>query len=182
MNLTRKLVYCAFFVSLIAVSSFIVVPVPIIPFVLTYQMTFLAAMILGGKWGALSVIIYMFAGLCGLPVFTSGGGLASFVSPTFGFIIGFVIGTFAAGKIANVKGKVPTAKRLIVAIAVNIVIVYLIGTVYCLLIMKFYIHTQKSLWAVLIACIIPIPKDILLNGILAFSARKLIPVIGIDKI
>jgi len=139
-------------------------------------------MILGGKWGALSVIIYMFAGLCGLPVFTSGGGLASFVSPTFGFIIGFVLGAFSAGKIANVKGKVPTAKRLIVAIAVNIVIVYLIGTVYCLLIMKFYIHTQKSLWAVLIACIIPIPKDILLNGILAFSARKLIPVIGIDKI
>jgi biotin transport system substrate-specific component len=81
----------AIFAAVMAVSSYISIPTPF-GINLTLQ-TFAVALcgyILGTRLGALSVGVWLLVGLCGLPVFTNGGGgFSAFVGPTAGFIYGF---------------------------------------------------------------------------------------------
>ncbi|MBQ4431071.1 MAG: biotin transporter BioY, partial [Synergistaceae bacterium] len=92
---TGRLTLCALFAALIAIGTHIKIPTPLLP--LTFQTFFvvLAGLVLGGKYGALSVCVYVIAGLAGLPVFTG-----SALNPTFGYIIGFIPGAWIAGYIA----------------------------------------------------------------------------------
>ena len=73
---TKNLILCGLFTSLIVVGAFIRIPIPVVPFTLQLLFTMLAGLLLGGKWGAASVCIYIVLGLMGLPVFAEGGGLA----------------------------------------------------------------------------------------------------------
>lgn len=53
---------------------------------------------LGGRSAALmSQTIYIFLGLLGLPVFDRGGGLQYFLEPSFGYLLGFVLGAWICG-------------------------------------------------------------------------------------
>ena len=97
---TKSMVYCGLFTALIAVGAFIKVPVPVVPFTLQYLFTMLAGLLLGAKRGAIAVLAYMLLGLAGLPIFTEGGGLWYVLKPSFGYIIGFVLGTYVTGRIA----------------------------------------------------------------------------------
>ena len=69
MGNTKNLVRVALFAALIAVGAFIRSPVPVCPFTLQFLFTMLAGLLLGGKYGALSVLVYLCVGLLGLPVF-----------------------------------------------------------------------------------------------------------------
>ena len=88
---TKNLILCGLFTSLIVVGAFIRIPIPVVPFTLQLLFTMLAGLLLGGKWGAASVCIYIVLGLMGLPVFAEGGGLAYVLKPSFGYIIGFAL-------------------------------------------------------------------------------------------
>ena len=57
------------------------------------------ASMLGAGAGMLSVFLYVGAGLFGLPVFASGGGLSYLSRLGFGYILGFFAGTFVVGKL-----------------------------------------------------------------------------------
>ena len=70
----------------------------------------LAGLMLGGRLGAISVCVYVAIGLAGLPVFTQGGGITYVLKPTFGYLIGFAVGTYVTGAIAN-KTAAPTFRR-----------------------------------------------------------------------
>ena len=106
-----SLILCALFAALIAVGAFIKIPVPFVPFTLQLLFTTLAGIVLGPKYGALSVGVYILIGLCGVPVFTQGGGPGYVLQPTFGYLIGFLIGTFVTGLIVH-KVPRPSIKRL----------------------------------------------------------------------
>ena len=56
---TKKLVLCAMFTALIAVGAFITIPLPLVPLSMQDMFVLLAGILLGGKWGAISVIIYI---------------------------------------------------------------------------------------------------------------------------
>ena len=46
---------------------------------------------LGPVWGSLSVLMYLLAGACGLPVFADGAsGLGVLAGPTAGYLVGFL--------------------------------------------------------------------------------------------
>ena len=60
-----SLILCALFAALIAVGAFIKIPVPFVPFTLQLLFTTLAGIVLGPKYGALSVGVYILIGLCG---------------------------------------------------------------------------------------------------------------------
>ena len=92
---------CALFTGLIIVGAFIKIPIPNVPLTLQVMFTNLAGLVLGSRLGALSVLTYVLLGLAGIPVFTSGGGIGYVLMPTFGYLIGFIIGTFAAGRIVE---------------------------------------------------------------------------------
>ena len=131
---------CALFVALIAVGAFIKIPVPVVPFTLQYLFTMLAGLLLGGKRGFIAVCIYIFLGLIGIPIFASGGGIGYIFQPSFGYIIGFAVGAFVTGIIANKSDK-PGYKRLLAANFIGLGIVYLLGMIYYYLISIFYLGT-----------------------------------------
>src|SRR3712207_2857288 len=90
----RDLTMTALFVTLITVGAFIRIPLPNCPFTLQILFTTLAGIILGSRLGAVSVGIYIILGLIGVPVFTSGGGPGYILHPTFGYLVGFMVGAY----------------------------------------------------------------------------------------
>ena len=136
----RDLVMCSLFVALIVVGTFIRVPIPVLPCTLQLLFTMLAGLLLGPELGATAVVVYIILGLMGLPVFTEGGGLAYIFKPSFGYIIGFAVGAYVTGKIAN-KDKRPDMKRLLKANFAGLAIVYSFGMIYYYLISNFYLES-----------------------------------------
>ena len=177
---TRNMILCALFVALIIIGAYIKIPIPYVPFTLQFLFVMMAGLLLGPKWGTMSVCIYILLGLIGVPVFTSGGGPSYVLQPTFGYIIGFAVGAFATGKIAHAVPK-PDIKRLLIADFVSLLIVYFFGTLYFFLIKNVFIpgETLIPIKTVIMSCVLlPIPGDILLCVLSAFIGKRLIPVIN----
>lgn len=174
---TKDMVLCAMFVALIAAGAFIKIPIPVVPFTLQYLFTMLAGLLLGGKKGSLSVCIYILLGLVGLPIFAQGGGIGYIFQPSFGYIIGFAVGAFVTGTIANKKNK-PEYKRLLAANFAGLGIVYLMGMVYYYLISRFYLGNPIGLWPLFLYCfILAVPGDIFLCIVGAMIGKRMIPLI-----
>jgi biotin transport system substrate-specific component len=83
------------------------IAVPFYPVPLTMQ-TFVViglGLALGPRLGLAAVALYLAEGALGLPVFagaaTKGAGLASFVGPTGGYLVGFLLASWLAGTLAN---------------------------------------------------------------------------------
>lgn len=91
MKNVRKMVLCSLFASLTAVCAWISIPVPPISFTMQTFAVFLALGILGGKWGTVSILLYLLLGIVGLPVFTGfRGGAGALLDATGGFLWGFL--------------------------------------------------------------------------------------------
>ncbi|MDY4173184.1 MAG: biotin transporter BioY, partial [Evtepia sp.] len=95
---TRDLIQCSLFTALIAVGAFLRIPIPVLPFTLQFLFTTLAGLLLGPRQGTISVAAYLLLGLAGLPIFTEGGGFWYVLKPSFGYLIGFCVGTYLTGR------------------------------------------------------------------------------------
>lgn len=110
-KLSIMLIFVPLFAALIAVSGFIVFPLPgtPVPIVLQNMMPILASGLLGGLYGTASTVLFLIAGLLGLPVFSGGrGGIAHLLGPTGGFLIGYL----AAAAFLIIFFRKPGAKDL----------------------------------------------------------------------
>ena len=139
----RQITMTALFVALVAVGAFIKIPIPYLPFTLQLLFTTLAGLILGSRLGGMSVLMYLILGLAGIPIFTEGGGLMYVVKPTFGYLLGFAIGAFVAGRMVETSVTL-TFKRLLAASFVNLAIVYGVGMIYLYEIKRFIL--SKTNW------------------------------------
>lgn len=174
---TRELVYCSMFTILIAVGAFIRIPIPVVPFTLQFFFTTLAGLFLGGRRGAISCIAYMLLGLIGLPVFTEGGGIWYIFKPSFGYIIGFCIGSYVTGRIAETM-KSFSLRRCLSANFAGLLIVYGIGMVYYYVICNYVINTPIGLQPLFLYCfLLVVPGDVCLCILAAFLTRRLWPVL-----
>ena len=173
---------CSMFVALIAAGAFLKVPVPVVPFTLQYLFTMLAGLLLGAKKGALAVCVYILLGLCGLPIFAQGGGIGYVFQPSFGYIIGFALGAFVTGVIANKTGR-PGYGRLLAANFAGLAIVYFMGMVYYYAMSNFYLDSPIGLWPLFLYCfLLAVPGDIVLCVIGAVLGKRLIPLIREGRI
>ena len=163
---TKRLVYIAIFTSLIIVGGLISVPIPFTQVEISLQTVFviMAGLVLGGRDGALAVLVYLAMGLLGLPVFTKGGGLHYVFMPSFGYLIGFPLGAFISGALCK-KIKSPSRGKVFLCALIGCVPIYVIGVTYQVLILYYYLH---STWA---AAVMGVPaigvlllKDMVLCG------------------
>lgn len=169
------MVLCSLFVALIAVGAFLKIPVPVVPFTLQYLFTMLAGLLLGGKKGCAAVCVYILLGLAGLPIFAQGGGIGYVFQPSFGYIIGFAVGAFVTGAIANRVPR-PGYGRLLAADFIGLAIVYLFGMVYYYLVSRFYLKDPIGIWPLFLYCfILVVPGDIVLCILGAVLGKRLIP-------
>ncbi len=127
----------AIFVVLITIGAFIKIPIPYVPLTLQVMFVNLAALILNKRYALLATLSYMLLGLVGVPVFASGGGFQYIFNPTFGYIIGFVLGAFFASFYLDKFGR-DSFKNYVVATIINLVIIYSVGVFYLYLILNIY--------------------------------------------
>ena len=156
---TKGVIYCGLFTALIAVGAFIKIPIPVVPFTLQYLFTMLAGLLLGSRLGTVSVLSYMLLGLAGLPIFSEGGGLWYVFKPSFGYIIGFAVGTFVTGWIAEV------------------------GMIYYYIICNFVINTPIAAGPLFLYCfVLAVPGDIALSILGAVVAKRVRPVLAYEAV
>lgn len=121
----KRLIILSMFASLIAVSTFIQIPVPPVSFTLQTLMVILVGLLLNPLDAFLSVLVYLAVGAIGVPVFSTGGGAQHFVAPTGGFLISFLV---VAPGISIFKSKTNhILKDLLVILIFGFIIVYIGG-------------------------------------------------------
>lgn len=176
-KLTVKEIVCGgMFTALVAAGAFIQVPVPGMDyFTLQFLFVLLAGMILGYKLGAISVGVYVLLGLCGLPIFAAGGGIAYIFRPSFGYLVGFILAAFITGLIVDKSGIRGYGKYLTAAFA-GFVVTYGIGLVYKYLMLNFYVGEKTAFVMVLADCFpLDMPGDLVLCFLSAGLAVRLVP-------
>ncbi|KMY29927.1 MULTISPECIES: biotin transporter BioY [Lysinibacillus] len=184
---TVDLAYIGLFSTLMMIGANITSIVPFmmvggVPITLQTFFAILAGLILGSRKGALACTVYMCIGLAGAPVFARfGGGFGQILSPTFGFIVSFILAAFVAGLIVERSG---TKKSYVVAALVATAINYLLGTNWMYFAYKLWASapdafTYKVAWVWMMP---PLPKDIILAifaGIFAYRLQKVLKIIPI---
>ncbi len=90
---------------IIALFAPLVIRLPFTPVPIGLQVDvvlFLAAL-MGSRRGALAVLAFLAQGALGLPVFAGGAadGLARFIGPTGGYLIGYVLGAYLTGMLVE---------------------------------------------------------------------------------
>lgn len=174
---TKSLILCSLSAALIGIGAFIKIPIPLVPSTLQIFFTTIAALILGPKMSFISVFIYLLLGLIGIPVFTNGGGLSYIFQPTFGYIIGFLVGAYITGHISH-KSNIQSFRRLIIASITGLAIVYIVGMVYFYLITNYYLNSSITVnYLIIHCCLIFIPGDVILCILSSVIAKKIKPIL-----
>lgn len=95
--------------ALSAAGSLLRIPFFPVPLTLQFFFALMAGLTLGKSWGALSQLMYLLAGLAGLPVFAGGGGPGYVLQPTFGFLLGLIPAAWCAGQLSGAgRGVLPS--------------------------------------------------------------------------
>lgn len=149
---TRDMVYIAFFSIIIAVGSWISIPMAV-PFTLQTFAVFIAVGILGGRRGTLAVLLYILLGAVGIPVFAGfKGGVGALVGNTRGYIVGFLLTALVMWGMERVLGR--SLKIQILSMILGLAACYAFGTAWF---MAVYMRTAGpvGLMTVLGWCVIP---------------------------
>jgi len=166
---TLDMIYIALFGILIGICSWITIP-GAIPFTLQTFGVFLTVSVLGGKRGTVAVLLYIFMGLLGIPVFSGfQGGMGILLGPTGGYIIGFIFSALIMWSFEKLSHKNVFMQGLSMITA--LLVCYTFGTLWYLII--FAENSQAiSIMTVISLCVVPfIIPDII----------KIIMVIILDK-
>ena len=115
---------------LITISAKVKIPFYPVPMTMQTFVILLIGITLGYKIGIATVILYLFEGIIGLPVFANspekGIGIAYFIGPTMGYLIGFIVAVYFAGLFKYDKGMVNTFLKLIFSVS----FIYIIGIIW----------------------------------------------------
>lgn len=159
---TRDLVLCAFCAAVTCILAPISVPLAgEVPISLATFAVLLSGILLGGRLGALSQLIYVLLGSVGVPVFAGWtGGIGITLGMTGGYIIGYIPMAFIAGFLYFRFGRNSSGFRKYAAMFISMfiatAILYLIGTAW------FIAQTKMTLAASMAACVIPfLPGDLI---------------------
>ncbi|KAA5837417.1 BioY family transporter [Saccharopolyspora hirsuta] len=101
-----------------------------VPIVLQNMGPLLAGSILGARRGGASVLLFLALVAIGLPLLSGGrGGIAPFVGPSGGFVLGWVLSAVVVGLIVQLAPK-PGLLVLLAANVAGVAVDYLIGIPY----------------------------------------------------
>lgn len=172
---TKEMILVAMFAALTAVGAFLKIPVEPTAITLQFLFTAFAGIILGSKLGALSQIVYVITGLIGIPIFTKGGGIGYVFQPSFGYLIGYIVGAYVIGKIIENANK-PNYITFFAASIAGLFVVYLLGVPYLYIILTKVVGMDLTIGSALkMGLIVFLPGDILKSIIIAIVGVNVIP-------
>lgn len=152
--------HCALFAALLALCAWICIPVSDIGITMQTFAVSLALLLLGGKWGSISIFLYLLLGSFGVPVFSGfRGGFGVLLGATGGFLWGFLFSGLAYRALERF-GKLP-------ALICGQLICYLLGCVW------FSFYAGGGLGFILLRCVVPylIPDAVKIWLALSLSGR-----------
>ncbi len=149
---TYDMAYIAVFTVLIAICSWISIPMTV-PFTLQTFAVFLSVSILGGRRGTMAVLVYVLLGAVGIPVFAGfTGGPGIILNTTGGDIIGFILSAPIMWLTENLFGKKLPVQ--ILSMVLGLLACYAVGTVWFM-----FVYMRQTgavgLGTVLGWCVIP---------------------------
>lgn len=163
---TRRLALCAMMAAVMCVLAPISIPIGPISITGGTLAIYLAACLLGGRWGAAATLAYLLLGFAGLPVFSNYmGGAQRLLGPTGGYLVGYLPMVFLAGSAAawaqgrfrdrGPRGAAASLALQFLGLALSTAVLYAFGTAwYC-------VQAGVDLQAALAACVLPfIPFDL----------------------
>lgn len=127
----RRVVGIGLGALVVALAAQVIVPVPFSPVPMTLQP--LAVLVVGGLLGAGSglaaLVLYLFLGLLGLPVFAGGSsGFLHLMGPTGGYLLAFPLAAAATGAlVGRLDAERPSILRVLLAGALGMVIIHIGG-------------------------------------------------------
>ena len=115
---------------LITISAKTKIPFYPVPMTMQTFVILLIGITLGYKIGLATVTLYLLEGIIGLPVFASspdkGIGIAYFIGPTMGYLIGFLVAVYFAGLFKYDKGLINTFLKLVFSVS----FIYILGLIW----------------------------------------------------
>ena len=117
--------------ALVAAAAQVAVPLAFSPVPMTLQplAVLVVGALLGPRLGAAALVVYLAAGIAGLPVFAPGGlpGVARLVGPTGGYLLAFPV---AAAVVGAVAGRGPGVGRVLLGCAAGMVVIHAGGAAH----------------------------------------------------
>jgi biotin transport system substrate-specific component len=136
----RALVLMVVGTALLTVSAKVQVPLPYVPMTLQTLVVLMIGASYGWRLGGATVALYLAEGAMGLPVFANtppmAAGIGYFMSPTGGFLFGFVAAAFVMGFMAE-RGWDRSLPRVIVMMTVGHAVIFAFGLAQLSLVMPF---------------------------------------------
>ena len=129
-KLTKNLLIVLMGSILLAISSKIKIPFYPVPMTMQTLVVLVIGIGFGWKLGVATISLYLFEGIIGLPVFSGtpekGVGLIYFTGPTMGYLIGFLVTVFLAGKFIYNNNLIINFLKLIFATS----FIYILGMLW----------------------------------------------------
>ena len=144
----------ALFTALLCVLAPFSLPVGPVPLSLANLVIWVSLYILGPRRAALSVLVYLLLGFCGMPVFSGfAGGAGVLAGPTGGYLAGYLPMALVSGAFVCRSGG--RALPCLAGLLAGTALLYLLGTAWFCAVMR----TAPA--AALAACVLPfLPGDL----------------------
>lgn len=124
----KRMALIAMMTCLMIICSWLTIPATV-PFTMQTFAAFCSLLLLGGKAGVTSIVLYVLMGIAGMPVFSGfQGGIGHIAGPTGGYIIGLVFLAVFYWLLEPLFVK--SEKLRLAALAGGLLICYLFGTVW----------------------------------------------------
>ena len=167
---TFELMLCALFAALSAILSQIFIPIGPVPVNFTHVSIFIAAGLLGMKYGTISQVVFVLLGAFGVPVFSGfRGGMAVIAGPSGGFIIGYIACAFVVALVISRLGT--SVKALIPALFAGWFVTYAFGLSWMMYVLNL------NFTAAALSCVPFIPGDLVKTVISIIIINRLHPVV-----
>ncbi len=159
----RNMAFCGIFSALLCICAWISFPLGDVAVTLQTFGIFLCLGVLGGKYGCLSIAVYLLLGIAGVPVFSGfRGGVGALLGATGGYLTGFL----ACGLVYWLLTSL-LPKRQIFAMLAGLFTCYLFGSIW-----YYWVYTGGGLVLILIKCVLPYLLPDIAKLLLAWHLSK----------
>ena len=147
----RNMALCGLFTAVLAVCAWVSVPVGDMVVTLQTFGVFLTLGLLGGKYGSITIFVYLLLGAVGAPVFSGfRGGMGALLGTTGGYIFGFMLTALVYWLLTACKDTAPIR---LCAMVLGLLLCYSCGSYWY---MTRYLSSDSLTFSlVLLKCVVP---------------------------
>lgn len=171
---TAGMTKIALLAAALSVSSYFVIPLPFTPIVLSMHtvMVNVTGLMLAPRHAAYTVLIYLFMGLIGMPVFAgASSGPGKLFGPTGGFYFGFLLSAVCLSLWKGKKNSV--ARYVFVTVGVGMPIQHLCAILWMCLYNGW--NVKAAVWTVSLPFLLGDVLKCILSSVLGAAMNKMLP-------